>query len=289
MSCQLILTAAFVFLTWLVPTAAVAGEKEIALKPTTPWLSEWTKHSCVLRRGFGSKDDLNVLKFEGFAPTPLFQLVIMSDSLKFMERGRYLAITFGQNASQDYTNKFEVGSTDSGLPAVFITNIGIVGAEELARIHPNALPLLETAANTVSVETRGRKIVFETGELGKPFDALRTCLDDLVKSWKLDPDVQRSLLRGPEPKTTPDKWLRPGDYPASALQSGKQAIVNFRLIIDAQGVPTECAIQSSYSGEKFDDITCRKIMERARFEPALDKDGKPVTSYHINSVRWIMR
>jgi outer membrane biosynthesis protein TonB len=70
---------------------------------------------------------------------------------------------------------------------------------------------------------------------------------------------------------------------------GKQALVNFRLSVRAQGVPTACEVQSSYNDKKFDEVTCAALMRRARFSPALDAKGQPVLSYFLRTVCWIMQ
>ncbi|WP_442946032.1 hypothetical protein [Novosphingobium sp. Leaf2] len=33
-------------------------------------------------------------------------------------------------------------------------------------------------------------------------------------------------------------------------------------------------------------MACDKMMEVARFTPALDKDGKPVASYYATTISW---
>ena len=91
------------------------------------------------------------------------------------------------------------------------------------------------------------------------------------------------------PLSNPGTWLRSGDYPGGALFKGAQALVSFRLAVDAGGAPTACEIQRSYSGELFDKASCKGLMARARFAPALDADGKPIASYFASTIKWIMR
>lgn len=73
------------------------------------------------------------------------------------------------------------------------------------------------------------------------------------------------------------------------MEEGKQAQVNLRLSIDAQGTPTACEIQSSYNDPQFDKLTCSLLMRRGRFDPARDAEGTAVPWFFIHTVRWIMQ
>jgi TonB family protein len=64
--------------------------------------------------------------------------------------------------------------------------------------------------------------------------------------------------------------------------------VHFRLSVDARGKVSDCHIQRSTRPEGFDEAVCEVLMHRARFKPALDAEGKPMASYYINTVRFII-
>lgn len=147
----------------------------------------------------------------------------------------------------------------------------------------------EAMIRTIKISIYGHERVFKTGPLDKPFEALRKCTDNLVSTWGLDPKQQATLSERPRPRSSPGGWLAPNDYPSSMRMRGKQAQVNFRLSVSAEGAPTACEVQSSYNDKTFDDVTCRVLMRRARFSPALDAKGQPVPSFYLNTVRWIMQ
>jgi len=156
--------------------------------------------------------------------------------------------------------------------------------------YPLITEEMERQVTQISVSRmRGREIVLKTGPLDKAFAAWRQCTRQLVSTWGLDPIQQERRQRPPVPRSEPQTWLHSGDYPVGALAQGAQAIVNFRLTVDGGGVPTACEIQRSYSGEMFDKVSCKALMKRARFEPALDEAGKPIASYYMNRIIWIMQ
>ena len=138
------------------------------------------------------------------------------------------------------------------------------------------------------VSKAGSTMVFNLGPMGKALDALSTCTQDLVRSWGLDPVRQAQLVQRPKPVTSAGEWLKSRDYPAKALFSGQSASIQFRLMVDKTGVPSACKVQVATRSPEFLDLTCKLLMERARFLPALDTAGNPQDSYYTNSVNWIM-
>ena len=61
-----------------------------------------------------------------------------------------------------------------------------------------------------------------------------------------------------------------------------------RRLLARMGKPSACHIQQSASPPEFSKAVCDAMMRRAHFEPALDKDGKPVASYYRSSVIFLM-
>lgn len=231
------------------------------------------------------------MTFERFGPGPFFQLVLISNRLKHVSNDDRVTLTFGDENRQDYSKRFRMGETQSGTPTLFFPATALVPRDVMDPDQPATLPdpARESGITQVTVQSRGRHVIFKTGELGRPFASMRECIDSLVRNWGFDPQALSSLSRSATPLTPIKSWLRSTDYPAGALIGGHQAIVNFVLFVDAQGQPTRCILPRSYSGEDFEKATCSKLMERARFEPALDAQGNPVASFYFNTVSWIMR
>ena len=135
---------------------------------------------------------------------------------------------------------------------------------------------------------RSRPLVLKTGSLSKPFEALTTCVDNLVKSWGLDPAIVKTQTRGATPESDPGNWIRSSDYPQGMLMLRQPAIVNFLLNVDANGAVTKCTIQETTYPKAFDDAVCNAVTKRARFKPALDANGQAVASYWQRTVRFVL-
>jgi len=74
------------------------------------------------------------------------------------------------------------------------------------------------------------------------------------------------------------------DYPPAMLRKSMPGLVNVRLAIDEAGRITACHIQMPLSDPAFEESSCADIQHAFDFEPALDKDGKPIASYWITRV-----
>lgn len=76
------------------------------------------------------------------------------------------------------------------------------------------------------------------------------------------------------------------DYPTAAKNEAREGVTGFRLVVAANGLPTECAITASSGSSDLDAATCANVMRRARFRPALDANGNPANGSFSSRVRW---
>jgi len=285
----LIVLATFAQMIW--PLGSVQA-KTTTLTPYTAWNVDYGEKICTLRRGFGSTEKRSILIMNRFGPSDTFQLTIVSDEFKSFEQGQSLSLQFGEQKPRRITSVIP-GKAGTQASTLFFPNVSL--AEEIGGKHdedddwdPPVPPATEAATKSIAIASSGHERIFETGPLDKPFEALRKCTDNLVATWGLDPKQQATLSQRAKPLTRPSRWLASSDYPRAMLNVGKQAQVNFRLSIGANGAPTGCEVQSSYNDKKFDDVTCAILLRRARFSPALDAARAPVASYYLNTVRWIV-
>ena len=84
----------------------------------------------------------------------------------------------------------------------------------------------------------------------------------------------------------PEKWLTNDDYPARALQLREQGSVRLGLTIDAKGKPIRCIATSNDKLPNLQALSCRLIMNRATFSPALDQNGAPVLGLLSQRINW---
>lgn len=107
-----------------------------------------------------------------------------------------------------------------------------------------------------------------------------------VSGQEAEAPAADSLPRGAIPATPPQDWVTDDDYPPEALKARRQGRVSFVLTIDPQGKPSACGITESSGVIQLDVETCRLMMARARFAPALDAEGRPAASEWSSRFRW---
>jgi protein TonB len=81
-------------------------------------------------------------------------------------------------------------------------------------------------------------------------------------------------------------WATDNDYPTRALQLNEAGVAGFKLTVDQTGTPIACEITATTNSAQLDQTTCDLMMQRARFLPATDAAGKPITAFWLSSVRW---
>lgn len=96
------------------------------------------------------------------------------------------------------------------------------------------------------------------------------------------PDRSRAL----RPRGREAEWVTTDDYPSSAIREEAEGTTGTRLQVSAEGRVTSCEVTSSSGNAALDQAACRNLQRRARFEPALDRDGNPTASTYTKRVRW---
>ncbi|MDH7638462.1 energy transducer TonB [Sphingomonas oryzagri] len=75
-------------------------------------------------------------------------------------------------------------------------------------------------------------------------------------------------------------------YPPEALAHHWEGRVGFTVAIDPSGHASNCRITSSSGHSVLDEATCRNILARGRFKPAVDAHGDPIQADYSASVDW---
>ena len=269
------------------------------LQPSGKCVVDYAADTCRLAREFGEGEQRVTLLFEQFVPGDVFNLTFVGRSMASAISGK-ATIRFGPNELADQDNTvtlITVGSQPGILLGVFqrlapVSETERAEARKAAREdRPYENPPIGTVREKAATWLELKKVlpfdlVLETGPMDHPLEALRQCSWDTVKSWGLAIEEQKGLTRHARSVVDPRNWFNSNDYPTKMLNQGYEGNVNFRVIVDANGLPITCHVQSSTRPQEFDDIVCRQIMKKAKFKPALDANGKPIKSYYRQSVHF---
>jgi len=268
---------------------------------------DYAENSCRLIRQFGEGKTTTKLAFESPAPGE-WDMLVIGKSLSTYEQtvtARFLPMgkkTFDGTVARTVTDQDPaiLWPHPQLLPDELITKHEAEGKERGKNpgVRPPAINIAERdddkrqgqafAAATTELEIdtrRNHPVILETGSLGEAIKALDQCGKDSLKDWGVDPDLEDKIARDVW-STNASQWLFASDYPTDMLRRGKESEVDVRLLIDASGRITKCTSLSHFEDKEFNQITCARITERARFEPAELADGTKVPSYYTRTVRF---
>lgn len=279
--------------------SAQSAKDPLVLKPVSSWHVDYADDRCRLGREFGEGEQQTYLFLDRYGPGEYFRLLLAGKEVRSISDKTEATVQFGPTEKEQQLHFFR--GNLAKLPAlVFTTQARIAppsDADVLAIKNKNKgddwidLELIsaerQKAVKYLSFDKPlRRQITLQTGSMRAPLVALDKCIDNLMTTWGIDVEKHRTLSRALTPQQSPGKWVVSQDYPLNMLSAGQPALVEFRLSVGADGVPTACHIQSTTRPKEFDEAVCKSVMRRARFDPALDAMGKPLASYYRNTVRF---
>lgn len=276
------------FITALV-AAMVAGQPAVAqraapleLMPEGNWRVDSRDDACTLSRQFVWSEGALSFRIEQRRPGHWFGLVLASNQL-VGGRGPVNVIVEPGTASRASENpeRFQSGSTsavrfgDMLLPDLI---------ENAYRADPATLASYrEAEASITSVVLENaleRPLSLQLGSMNNALDALRTCVDDLLLSWGMDPAGAAQMVL-PAERIDQFDWARRVNqaYPRDMKRAGRSASVRVIIAIAADGTVAHCHAHNPQPYPQFEETTCRVLQEHARYRPARDAEGNPVPSF----------
>lgn len=127
---------------------------------------------------------------------------------------------------------------------------------------------------------------------------LRILLAAIVLAAPFDAFAQPAVTAAPDavpiagltvraaPQLDPSLWFTGDDYPSAALRAEQEARVGVLLDIAGDGRVDSCSTLSSGGVDYLAEASCRMLIRRARFTPALGRDRKPAPDRWNVSIDW---
>ena len=241
------------------------------LLPTGPWVVHMEENLCLLERTYPAADRKVSLIFQ-----PLLDL----DEMEVFV------------VSNDHSDQQHVGSFTATIEPGQQTSTGRYFSvytpktkSRLTRLTTDR-SLFDQLKNgdTLRLKAKPLNLAFRIVQPEKARAALKGCVDDLKKSWGIDPEMASRTVTPAD--GNPGRYFGPDAYPPEALAKRIFGRVIALLNITPEGTVEHCRIVSS-AGEALNAGTC-KVAMRIRFKPARDKNGVPLPGIYVLPVRWTM-
>jgi protein TonB len=120
-----------------------------------------------------------------------------------------------------------------------------------------------------------------------PSDAVpERVVPSLTSAAPPPPPPKAKLIRPPQQRRLPQDYVSTDDYPPVAIAMREQGRVVMRLDIGPDGRVSWCAVQSSSGSSSLDSVSCRLMLRRARFTPAIDSNGNAAAGSIVQALDW---
>lgn len=242
------------------------------LQPTGPWVVDYSDDQCFLDRNYGTDAKPVILAIR--------RVPLDSDvSVGVYTRG-------GRSEPAAGKAKVAFGAAAPVVAKFRAYSVPGKGLHNFTTYVRESVPLLDGAAQSGTMTLRAPGEVDDTflvPALAGGLKALDACVLDLGVSWGVPPE-QQSRVKEP-PRAVRHDYIGPADYSPQEINQNMNAPSQVRLWVDEAGRPLDCVpLKSNGPQQAFAQTTCRLLLKRAAFTPAIDVGGKPIKSIVVYSV-----
>lgn len=242
--------------------------------PAGKWLVDFADQQCTAGRQYQSGQTHINLNFRP-RPTTTIVTIVIEMPKAGQEPGIYNAkISFGQ-AIEEFDS---LSVTPSTKPGFLIFSL-VTDREGLVRLA--AAQRLKVASSKLQIDLR------VTG-LSEVMRVVDRCVADLLTHWGLSAADQARMASFPVGVRNIASYVSNADYPSGALARNAVGTVEARVTVSPAGKASDCQMIRSSGHDDLDRITCKVVVDRARFIPARDRQGQAMSSPFAFAIRWLI-
>jgi TonB family protein len=263
--------------------SSTANAQAAPKQPTGRWAVKAIGNECLLTNSYGTASDPLFLSFSKAPMSSGFEMIILRKGKNAdpAHGNALISLNGAQRIEAIYSAVLLAVNPSTGLKTRTLRRIWI-GASDAD---------LEAGANVsrIRVEARG-----ETGgefalpEFGRASEELEACAVGLGVRWGFSAEEQGRLAKRAHAVQPLQSYFSASDYPPEALRAGAMGSVRVKVIVNPAGLPSDCDVVGSSRNKDLDAATCDVIMKRARYEPAVDIDGRAVRAIDVTTVIWML-
>lgn len=246
------------------------------LQPSGKWFVEFADSACVLTRRFGPETKPTYLSLKAPMLGQAYEIIIVVPNAK-------------RNSGKT-TEGGWIERPNGDKVAIVATSYNTVNGSRLTRftIDPEEYIIGEDGERIILQLNKRRRYDLAMPGLKKAQVVLDHCLSGLRDDYGVGEAVTKQIATPAKPKRSVASYFSTNDYPHDAVTKGEQGYVGALFWVETDGRARNCEIIESSHRKLLDDRTCEVIQTRARFEPALDSQGKTIRSPLYQRIRWEM-
>jgi len=233
-----------------------------------PWIVDYAENQCVATRFFGNW----LLLIKPSPTSDVVQLILKKKGGFWKAVEEDASLAFG-SSSPIKVKQLRYAVKGNGIQLINLT------AEQASKLSD---------ADFITWDGEGPNRSFSTGPLKQLMKMLANCRASLRDYWNITPEKAAQIDTGAMPAKPLVKYFSAKDYPGQAVMNRESGLTSVVALIDENGTIRDCMVDATSGIATLDAMTCIVIRERAKFKPAVAKDGKPVRSYLVQRVRWEM-
>ncbi|MCJ2182015.1 hypothetical protein MTR62_04760 [Novosphingobium sp. 1949] len=267
----------------------------LELQPSSSWNADWGQDRCTLLRTFGDGNGDVLLRIRSAAPGNVYHFELIGKALApFKDLQGQALVRFGNEGDELARGTEFVALEGDRYALVFSSGVdfqqhrGHAPNATKAKLGQEDWPL-ETdklaRVTSIAIREKERSLTLHSGSLVEALNALSICTDDLARSASVNPAPLATLSQ--RTRLSNGASIVPG--PTDQKKLGRtNGSVDILAAIDETGKPLSCRSPVLTANKELLDAVCRSVMA-AKFEPALDADGKRVADFYRVSVAVFQR
>lgn len=275
------------------PADAIERDNAVLLGAKSHWQLDKGPNRCRLARTFGSKAEPHILLLSQDAPVGLVSVTFAGPEISRFSGTKRLYLGIEGNKPMALLDRFSVGDFEGYGTAIipppqYLGRGDIDSESEAPTRGPAGIDLEKASSAERIVLRRGSKVLsFETGTLRPALAAMNECTSQLLSSWGLNAEKHQDYK--------PPVWENQKaivarivkEYPSRAERRGEQGIFHMRMVVEIDGTISNCVLNAETRTEELASPACR-MMENARFSPAIDANGDPMRSFFSTTISYVM-
>lgn len=304
---------AFLVIAGLVSLSGVvhhpASAAPIRLEPASDWQLREYDDKCRMIRTFGKGENETTLWIDKGGPGPGINLTLIGRPVR-NPYGAYVRVGFAPGEAVD--RNFITANSSKGRPVLGLFGVQPVslladkapGAQSVTSQDEESVDLTAAAtAEFASTETLKKRYAAITalevsGAVNDPLaleldgvlgmaEALFNCTTQLNKRLSRNPAEEGGLAKEVTALDA-EVWAQKikENYPAHLLRAEQQGTVAVRLTVNKEGRASFCEVTGFNGPASFNETACLQLLRHARFNPALDAKGDPVSSFYSTRVTY---